>query len=256
MRREQILKICLNHALTSDIKYTPKDSKSWQFLANDFSESELEFDSFCLRFKTEDIAKEFKKAIDDALDNVTPATNSDDLIASSVESEEHKKIIDLKLPANFFDYKNHNECNGCRGCDSDNFQFAEVKDTNFGYVDNSPLPLTLPIKIENDLSKISLKPNPFAFAKQAKEAAGFSFAIDNANSPSTGNIFGGVKTSFGSGNESKDSITKSSSFGQSGSIFGSNSTNNDSAKTTPTFSFGSTTFGSAAPVLNGIVFLI
>lgn len=67
MRREQIFKICLNHALTTEIEYKPKDDKSWHFVANDYSEGEVELLQFCLRFKTPEIAIAFKTAVDDAL---------------------------------------------------------------------------------------------------------------------------------------------------------------------------------------------
>lgn len=68
MRREQVLKICLNHVLTSDIEYLPKDDKTWLFTAPDFSEGEINHQQFCLRFKTPEVAAEFKKAIDNALE--------------------------------------------------------------------------------------------------------------------------------------------------------------------------------------------
>lgn len=67
MRREKIHKICLNHVLTKDIEYLPKDGKSWLFAAADYSEGEIERDKFCLRFKNVEIASEFKTAVEDAL---------------------------------------------------------------------------------------------------------------------------------------------------------------------------------------------
>lgn len=67
MRREKILKICLNHALTKDVEYSKKDEKTWMFSAPDFSEGEISYDQFCLRFKTVEIAADFKKAINNAL---------------------------------------------------------------------------------------------------------------------------------------------------------------------------------------------
>lgn len=67
MRREKILKICLNHRLTPDIEYLPKDEKTWLFHAADFSEGEIQRDQFCLRFKTPELAEEFKHAVGDAL---------------------------------------------------------------------------------------------------------------------------------------------------------------------------------------------
>lgn len=67
MRREQIFKICLNHGLTTAIKYTPKDEKTWLFCAADFSEEQLVNEKFCVRFKTAEIANEFIQAVNRAL---------------------------------------------------------------------------------------------------------------------------------------------------------------------------------------------
>lgn len=67
MRRDQVLKICLNHVLTSEIEYLSKDDRTWLFSAPDYSEGELNYWQFCLRFKTAEIAQEFKKSVDDAL---------------------------------------------------------------------------------------------------------------------------------------------------------------------------------------------
>lgn len=53
--------------LTKDIVYTPKDDKTWLFSAPDFSEGEIQRKQFCIRFKNAEIAKEFKKSIDTAL---------------------------------------------------------------------------------------------------------------------------------------------------------------------------------------------
>lgn len=67
MRREQVLKICLNHILTNEINYKQKDSKTWLFSAPDYSEGEIQHKQFCIRFKNGEVAKNFKKVIDDAL---------------------------------------------------------------------------------------------------------------------------------------------------------------------------------------------
>lgn len=67
MRREKILKICLNHILTHDIEYIPKEDKTWLFATADYSDGELAVDKFCLRFKNAELSKEFKDAIDKAL---------------------------------------------------------------------------------------------------------------------------------------------------------------------------------------------
>ncbi|KAG6452625.1 hypothetical protein O3G_MSEX007721 [Manduca sexta] len=142
MRREQVLKICLNHAFTPEITYTPKDEKTWLFAANDFSEGELSLQQFCLRFASKEIALEFKKAVDKARDvkpvegkdeadryseskdnNDEKDTPNDDVIFVSeitASVEEKQKAKELMLPENFYTYKNKPPCQGCRGCKEDN----------------------------------------------------------------------------------------------------------------------------------------
>lgn len=137
MRREQVLKICLNHALTPDILYSPKDDKTWLFAANDFSEGELSLQQFCLRFKTKEIAIEFKEAIDNARDGKlavkreaysTKVNDNEDVIFVSeilATEEEKQKAKELMLPENFFTYKTKEPCQGCRGCTSDDEKSVE-----------------------------------------------------------------------------------------------------------------------------------
>lgn len=125
MRREQILKICLNHALTPAIEYKPKDEKSWYFTANDYSEGDIVFEQFCIRFQNKDVALEFKKAIDNARGgsiDASSANDDDDVIfVSEVQStiEDKRRAKELMLPDNFFNYKSKTACQGCRGCEKD-----------------------------------------------------------------------------------------------------------------------------------------
>ena len=73
MRREQVLKICLNHFITQSLvaQFKEKDTKSWTWAAQDFSEGELESMTFALRFKSPEISTEFKKALDEAAKDAT-----------------------------------------------------------------------------------------------------------------------------------------------------------------------------------------
>lgn len=66
MRREPIMKICLNHFLSSELIFTQKDDRSWLWFAPDFADGQLSNEQFCVRFKTPEIAAEFKKAIESA----------------------------------------------------------------------------------------------------------------------------------------------------------------------------------------------
>jgi len=76
MRRDQVLKICLNHYLTPQLasQFKEKDTKSWTWAAQDFSEGELESMTFALRFKSPEISSDFKQAIDDAVKNLSSSS--------------------------------------------------------------------------------------------------------------------------------------------------------------------------------------
>ena len=63
MRREQILKICLNHALTADIIFKEKDDKSWMWAARDYSEEDGKKETFVIRFRDAEISKSFMAAV-------------------------------------------------------------------------------------------------------------------------------------------------------------------------------------------------
>ncbi|XP_071455699.1 E3 SUMO-protein ligase RanBP2 isoform X2 [Hetaerina americana] len=66
MRREQVLKLCLNHYVTDEVKLTPKGDRAWQWTAVDFSEGEMQPEMFSLKFKSSDIAQSFKEAFESA----------------------------------------------------------------------------------------------------------------------------------------------------------------------------------------------
>ncbi|XP_075236358.1 E3 SUMO-protein ligase RanBP2-like isoform X2 [Lycorma delicatula] len=81
MRRETILKLCLNHFLTPELVFQPKDDKTWLWCAMDYSEGEFSQEKFAIRFKTPDIAQDFKAAIDAA--QVELSESSDDQSVST-----------------------------------------------------------------------------------------------------------------------------------------------------------------------------
>ncbi|KAK3932811.1 E3 SUMO-protein ligase RanBP2 [Frankliniella fusca] len=66
MRREQVLKICLNHYILPDLDMKKKDEKTWIWGAKDFSDGQLAVERFACRFKTPEIGEEFKTAVDQA----------------------------------------------------------------------------------------------------------------------------------------------------------------------------------------------
>jgi E3 SUMO-protein ligase RanBP2 len=66
MRRDQVLKLCLNHFLKPQLTFREKDEKTWLWIAPDYSEGLVQEEKFALRFKSREIAAEFKQAIDKA----------------------------------------------------------------------------------------------------------------------------------------------------------------------------------------------
>ncbi|KAG4077318.1 hypothetical protein HA402_009719 [Bradysia odoriphaga] len=269
MRREQILKICLNHALNEDVEYNVKDDKSWHFIVNDFSEGEVELMQFCLRFKTPEIAQEFRQAVRDALGGNPISQTSNGIVSDdNLTQEEKTNISQLKLPSGFYSHKT--DCTGCRGCSADDFVFDNNKDINSDINDDNPLPLKQPTK---HFSKTPGKPALTTFGQLSKtsEASRNIFGSVNSNPAGQGlftqlsftpntkettsifgssNIFGGNKsTTFQTTNDepkittSADEVKKNFSFTNTlkPSVFGQNIFG-QAAATAPTLNatFGTT----------------
>lgn len=69
MRRDQTLKVCANHAVTSDLKLAPNvgSDRSWVYsVLADVSEGEPRAELLAIRFGTADGAKEFKAKFEEA----------------------------------------------------------------------------------------------------------------------------------------------------------------------------------------------
>ncbi|XP_041700507.2 E3 SUMO-protein ligase RanBP2 isoform X3 [Coregonus clupeaformis] len=62
MRREQVLKVCANHWITTTMNLKPLagSNKAWMWLANDFSEGDARLEQLAAKFKTPELAEEFK----------------------------------------------------------------------------------------------------------------------------------------------------------------------------------------------------
>ena len=80
MRREQVLKICCNHFLSKEMDFKPVSSsdKAWQWSAPDFSEGEVVNELLAVRFKTAELANDWKKVVDDCQSKLveSPAKSS------------------------------------------------------------------------------------------------------------------------------------------------------------------------------------
>ncbi|KAG7275243.1 LOW QUALITY PROTEIN: hypothetical protein CRUP_034833, partial [Coryphaenoides rupestris] len=62
MRREQVLKVCANHWITTTMNLKPLagSDKAWMWLANDFSDGDARLEQLAAKFKTPELALEFK----------------------------------------------------------------------------------------------------------------------------------------------------------------------------------------------------
>ncbi|XP_038051028.1 E3 SUMO-protein ligase RanBP2-like isoform X2 [Patiria miniata] len=90
MRREQVLKVCANHFVTPELnlKSNAGSTKSWVWMAMDASEDEVQMEQLAVRFKTEETALEFKKAVDAAKEDIKKAESKE---VTTLEIEKEKK---------------------------------------------------------------------------------------------------------------------------------------------------------------------
>ncbi|KAF5296161.1 hypothetical protein FQA39_LY12615 [Lamprigera yunnana] len=201
MRREQVLKICLNHMLTSNIEYIAKDEKTWLFTAPDFSEGEINHWQFCVRFKTNEVAKEFKQAIDDALNNTKPL--SDDKLESDTDTsevefisetqvtpEEEAEAIRLQLPPKFMAYRQLPDCT-CELCKKEDPIYKDQLNSNDkgknGFDAGEKFVFKLPPPDTFKSPTIS-KPNSFV-TTESNSFKNFSFSLPTVTATTTSSIF-------------------------------------------------------------------
>uniref|UniRef100_G3NUQ9 RAN binding protein 2 n=1 Tax=Gasterosteus aculeatus aculeatus TaxID=481459 RepID=G3NUQ9_GASAC len=67
MRREQVLKVCANHWITTTMNLKPLagSDKAWIWLANDFSDGDARLEQLAAKFKTPELAEEFKEKFEE-----------------------------------------------------------------------------------------------------------------------------------------------------------------------------------------------
>ncbi len=68
MRREQVLKICANHKLTSQMELQPYHGTTNAYLwsAIDFADGEGKHETLCVKFKTDEQARKFAKIFNES----------------------------------------------------------------------------------------------------------------------------------------------------------------------------------------------
>ncbi|KAJ7392587.1 E3 SUMO-protein ligase RanBP2 [Desmophyllum pertusum] len=91
MRRAQVLKLCANHQITSDMKLQPNagSEKSWVWSTlADFSEQECKAQRLAVRFKSEVIAKQFKETFEKCQEMLKNQTS----VKPNQDKQGHKEV--------------------------------------------------------------------------------------------------------------------------------------------------------------------
>lgn len=67
MRREQVLKVCANHWITTTMNLKPLSGsdKAWIWMANDFSDGDAKLEQLAAKFKSPELAEEFKEKFEE-----------------------------------------------------------------------------------------------------------------------------------------------------------------------------------------------
>ncbi|XP_064615661.1 E3 SUMO-protein ligase RanBP2-like [Liolophura sinensis] len=162
MRRDQILKICCNHQITTDMDLKPmakSEGKAWIWHAVDFADEDHKHQQLAIRFKTPEIGNKFKETFElgrqlaaerspvkGSQSNLqkeapTPASakagEDDDVVFVREEKATPEQVVkarSYKLPDNFYLYEKVQPCPGCLGCvDGDEEKLTEM-------LKNSPAP--------------------------------------------------------------------------------------------------------------------
>ena len=226
MRRDQVFKICANHQITTDMKLQPNagSEKSWVWSTlADFSEQECKAERLAVRFKSEDVAKQFKEKFEECQEMLKNQTST-----KPVQEDKKQEEVKEDLFAKFKAAEGSWECGTCMvQNDSD-----KVECVACGSLKPGAEP---PSQGQNKDTKASL-----AFGSaSAASGSGFKFGSTSSTTASSGVTFGsGAPSTNAAAGFTFGSGTPTTNAG-AGFTFGSG---------TPSTNAGAgLTFGSAAP---------
>ena len=205
MRRDQVLKLCANHQITTEMSLQPNagSHRSWVWSTHaDFSEGECKAERLAVRFKNEDIARQFKEKFEECQEMLkNQASLKLPLQKETVNTEGVKEDLLAKFKAEEGSW----ECDTC--------MMRNGSDKLVCATCTSPKP-----GIKDSQQKKS-EGKPIFGSRSTSSGTGFTFG-SGASSSGTGFSFGSGATLHGKG-----------------FVFGSTGTNEGGAK--PFFSFGS-----------------
>ncbi|KAK0161304.1 hypothetical protein PV327_009789 [Microctonus hyperodae] len=238
MRRDHTLKLCLNHVVNLDLEITSKDEKTWVWNAADFSEGEIEYVHLACRFKTSEIAGEFKKSVESAIADgklnetkinddknssksvvqssaTTPIQDLQVVYELKVSPEEKDAALKLQLPENFYSYKLKEDCPGCLGCKEPDHPLFNEKNKD----ENTTTPINIKLESPKLTTKQSVQPN-------LKSSINFGSSINNQ--PLSAPVFGAqpIFSSNITKDDNKSTEKSNFVFGPTSSQAKSNAVNN------------------------------
>ncbi|KAF7383629.1 hypothetical protein HZH66_012979 [Vespula vulgaris] len=182
MRRDQVLKLCLNHCVLPEVEFKPKDEKTWLWNAADYSEGEIEYMQFACRFKTSEIAADFKTAIDNARKSEKLSSNNEIVQDEQIQQQNANSTISTSkthtAPINI-----NSHINEIKTSDNGNGNAQTNASTKISFVtktDNSDAKSAVSVKPNTpttynifDISSLSFGDKSIAF--NDKKSTGFIF---------------------------------------------------------------------------------
>ncbi|XP_033743786.1 E3 SUMO-protein ligase RanBP2-like isoform X2 [Pecten maximus] len=116
MRREQVLKLCANHKLTTAMKLVPmaNSDRAWCWTAMDYAEGELKTERLAVRFKNPDQAQLFKQAFEECQEEIQKQEQKAPSSPVKEEKKEKQGTKDqMSLAEMFKPAAGSWECNAC-----------------------------------------------------------------------------------------------------------------------------------------------
>ncbi|CAF3536995.1 unnamed protein product [Rotaria socialis] len=282
MRREQVLKICANHQITSqmDLKVHQGSANAFIWSAMDFADGEAKHETLCIRFKTDEQAKNFQKVFNEAKEINTkktgdvpsvgkislndetkskPSTNDDDIVSLGEvkpSAEQIDRAKKLQLPSTFFLYENKEPCKGCPGCEQDTPSI--VPDENKTAIKNQTDAVKNDVKVTTPQSQstTSAPKTPLSSSENIK----FSFTNSDKTQSQLQKQSSTTKEEKSSVESSSPAPNATSPYDSKPSIFGNFNGNSNTSifgASTPTNNTSSSIFGASAtfkPNTNNIGF--
>ena len=287
MRREQIHKLCANHAIIPMMELKPlnKSDKSWTWYTQaDYSDGDVKPEQFCVKFKTPEIANEFKDSFEvckGIVDN-NKVPEAVQIKAEPLKPKDFKSMFAPKAGSwecSVCLIRNEESVSLCVACETANpnssvDQSKNKVSTIFGAQTNTPDNLSAGFSFGSKQEKPDSSSAGFSFGskpdKPDSSSAGFSFGSkqEKPDSSTAEFTFGSKQDkpdstsagfSFGAKQDKPDSSTAGFSFGSkqdkpdsSSAGFGFGAKQDKPDSSTAGFSFGSKPDKSVSPFIFGV----